>query len=113
LSGVSTEVKADSTVFLLNNYLIVKAFFKFIFQISVFFSSTKLNAITKAVGGKKMRQQLVRLLYGVSISEDLDSGNVELAERLILDAVLNGFKLRGQGSGYSMITIPLLNADYC
>lgn len=51
-----------------------------------------------------MRQQLVRLLYGVSISSDLDSGDVELAERLILDAVLNGLEIARAG-------IWLLNDD--
>ena len=44
-----------------------------------------------------MRQQLVQLLYGVSISSDLDSGNVELAERLILNAVLDGLEIGRAG----------------
>ncbi|MCP4586309.1 ATP-binding protein [Pseudoalteromonas sp.] len=51
-----------------------------------------------------MRQQLVQLLYGVSISSDLDSGNVELAERLILNAVLDGLEIGRAG-------IWLLNAE--
>ena len=44
-----------------------------------------------------MCQQLVQLLYGVSISSDLDSGNVELAERLILNAVLDGLEIGRAG----------------
>ncbi|WP_417698747.1 ATP-binding protein [Pseudoalteromonas lipolytica] len=44
-----------------------------------------------------MRQQLVQLLYGVSMSSDLDSGNVELAERLILNAVLDGLEIGRAG----------------
>ncbi|WP_404343426.1 ATP-binding protein [Pseudoalteromonas mariniglutinosa] len=51
-----------------------------------------------------MRQQLVQLLYGVSISSDLDSGNVELAERLIINALLDGLDIARAG-------LWLFNAD--
>lgn len=47
--------------------------------------------------GSLMRQQLVQILYDVSMSGDLDSGNIELAERLILNAVLDGLEIGRAG----------------